>query len=268
MTDAIPSPVAARFVGQSVNRKEDHRLLTGHGQYVDDVVLPGMLHGAFVRSDFARANIVGIDTSAALDLPGVVAVYTWQDFHERFGEAYHAMLGEELVVPPPLAITDVRHVGDPVVFVVATSRYVAEDACDLIEVDYEPMPAAPDYRTALDDEAVVHSAWGLQSNAMVAMPFESLSSDLDEAFEQAAHVVETTVEQNRYVCVPMETRGIIADWHPGRDEMDIVCSTQGVHEARNFFARYLGRLFHELTAIVGAEASTRRTFFGIAVTSL
>lgn len=239
MTDAIPSPVAARFVGQSVTRKEDRRLLTGHGQYVDDVVLPGMLHGAFVRSDFAKANITSVDTAAALALDGVVAAYTWQDFHEQYGEAYHAMLGEALVVPPPLAITDVRHVGDPVVFVVATSRYVAEDACDLVEVDYSPMTPAPDYRTALDDDAV-HSAWGLESNAMVAMPFESLSPDLDEAFEHAAHTVETTVDQNRYVCVPMETRGIIADWQPGREEMDIVCSTQGVHEARNFFARYLG----------------------------
>src|SRR5436305_404541 len=81
---------------------------------------------------------------------------------------------------------------------------------------------------------VVHAAWGLQSNAMVAMPFMPLSGDLDDAFANAAHVVECTIEQNRYICVPMETRGIVASWTPGRDELDIACATQSVHETRNF----------------------------------
>ena len=234
------SPVAARFVGQSVHRKEDRRLVTGHGQYVDDIVLPRMLHGAFLRSEDAKARITSVDTSAATELAGVAAVYTWQDFHGRFGEAYHAMLGEELVMPPPLAIGDVRYVGDPVAFVVAESRYIAEDACELIVVNYEVEQAAPDYRVAAEDtDHVVHSAWGLESNAMMAMPFQALSADLDEALENAAHLVEVTIEQHRYLCVPMETRGIVADWHPGRDEIDIVCSCQSVHETRNFFARYL-----------------------------
>ncbi len=140
MSETTVQPVAARFVGQSIARKEDRRLLTGHGQYVDDVAVPGLLHGAFLRSEVARGTIAGIDTSAAEALPGVIAVFTWSDFDGRFGEAWHAMLGEEMVVPPPLAIGDVRHVGDPVAFVVAESRYVAEDACDLIGVDYEPSP--------------------------------------------------------------------------------------------------------------------------------
>jgi len=234
------SPVAARFVGQSVHRKEDRRLVTGHGQYVDDIVLPRMLHGAFLRSEDAKARITSVDTSAATELAGVAAVYTWRDFHGRFGEAYHAMLGEELVMPPPLAIGDVRYVGDPVAFVVAESRYIAEDACELIVVNYEVEQAAPDYRVAAEDtDHVVHSAWGLESNAMMAVPFQALSADLDEALENAAHLVEVTIEQHRYLCVPMETRGIVADWHPGRDEIDIVCSCQSVHETRNFFARYL-----------------------------
>jgi carbon-monoxide dehydrogenase large subunit len=237
---AATTPIAARFVGQSVNRKEDRRLLTGHGRYVDDITLPGMLHGAFLRSEYARARITGIDTSEAKALPGVVAVFTWQDFHERYGEAYHAMLGEELVVPPPLAITDVRHVGDPVALVVAESRYIAEDACELIVVDYEPDTAVADYRVAADDsEHIVHAGWGLESNVMVAAPFQPLSPDLDAALAAASHVVETTIEQNRYVSVPMETRGILASWNPGVDQIDIVCSCQSVHETRNFFSRYL-----------------------------
>ncbi len=128
MTTTPAPPVAARYLGKSVTRKEDQRLLTGHGVYVDDVKVPGTLHAAFLRSDLARAAITGIDTRAAKELPGVVAVYTWEDFTGLPGPAYHAMLGEELLVPAPLAITDVRYVGDPVAVVVARSRYLAEDA--------------------------------------------------------------------------------------------------------------------------------------------
>jgi aerobic carbon-monoxide dehydrogenase large subunit len=232
---------AARFVGQAVHRKEDRRLLTGHGQYVDDIAPAGTVHAAFLRSELPRATITRIDTAAARALPGVVAVFTWQDFDGRFGEAWHAMLGEQLQVPPPLAVTDVRHVGDPLALVVAETRYVAEDACELIEVDYVPATAVVDYRTAAGEtEHLVHGAWGFPTNAMVEVPFTPLSPDLDEAFAAADHVVEATIEQNRYLCVPMEGRGIVASWTPGRDELDVVCSCQGVHETRNFFARYLG----------------------------
>ena len=236
---AMPGP-AARFVGQSVTRKEDRRLVAGHGEYVDDIVLPGLLHAAFLRSEVARATIAGLDVEAARKLPGVVAVFTWQDFDQQFGEAWHAMLGEQLQVPPPLAVTDVRHVGDPIAMVVAESRYVAEDACELIEVDLDPAPPVVDYRNAAaDTDNLVHGAWGFPSNAMVEVPFTPLAPDLDEAFTSADHVVEATIEQNRYLCVPMETRGIVASWSRGRDELDLVCSCQGVHETRNFFARYL-----------------------------
>jgi aerobic carbon-monoxide dehydrogenase large subunit len=246
VTPAPPPPAtpaaspAARFVGQSVHRKEDRRLLTGHGQYVDDVALAGMVHAAFLRSELPRATITRIDTTAARALPGVVAVFTWRDLDGRFGEAWHAMLGEALQVPPPLAVTDVRYVGDPLALVVAESRYVAEDACELIEVDYEPAAAVVDYRTAsADTDNLVHGAWGLPSNAMVDVPFTPLSPDLEEAFGAADHVVEATIEQNRYLCVPMEGRGVVASWSAGREELDLVCSCQGVHETRNFFARYL-----------------------------
>lgn len=231
---------AARYVGASVARKEDKRLLTGHGLYVDDVVLPGMLHAAFLRSDVAKGAITGLDVDAARELPGVVAVFTWQDFDGRFGESWHAMLGEQLQVPPPLAIGDVRHVGDPVALVVAESRYIAEDACDLIELDIDAEEPCVDFTAAAGDtDHLVHAAWGLPSNAMVQVPFTPLSPDLDEVFGASAHVVEARIHQNRYLCVPMEGRGLVAAWAPGRDEIDIVCATQSVHESRNFFARYL-----------------------------
>jgi carbon-monoxide dehydrogenase large subunit len=236
-----PPSAAARFIGQSVNRKEDRRLLTGHGQYVDDIVLPGTLHAAFLRSEVARATITRVDTSRAREVPGVVAVYTAPDFAGEHDNAWHTLFGEGMPVPPPLAITDVRFVGDPIALVVAESRYVAEDACELVEVDYEILPPVVDYRVAADDtENIVHASWGLATNAMVAMPFTPMSADLDETFASSPHVVECTIEQNRYVAIPMETRGILASFAPGRDELDLVCATQTVHETRNFFARYLG----------------------------
>ena len=240
MTNTTMPGTAARFVGQSVTRKEDARLLTGHGEYVDDVSMPRMLHAAFVRSEIARATITSIDTTAAKAAPGVVGVYTAADFDGTYTDAGHAMLGEMMPVPPPLAVTDVRFVGDTLALVVAETRYEAEDAAELVEVELEPLTAVVDYATAsADTDNVVHAHWGLESNAMVAAPFMPLSGDLDEVFANAAHVVECEVEQNRYIPVPMETRGIVASWNRGREEMRIACATQSVHETRNFFSKFL-----------------------------
>ncbi|MCU1343776.1 MAG: cdhA [Acidimicrobiia bacterium] len=237
---SAPTRAAGRFVGQTVARKEDQRLLTGHGQYVDEVVMPAMLHAAILRSEVAKADISNVNTDAAKALPGVVAVFTWQDFDGQFGPAWHAMLGEELVVPAPLAITDVRHVGDPIALVVATSRYIAEDACELIEIDFDSSTPVVDFNVAAaDTEHVVHAGWGLESNAMLAMPFMPLQPDLAEAFENAEHVVECRIEQNRYLPVPMEARGIVASWTEGRRELDLVVACQSVHGTRNFYDRYL-----------------------------
>ena len=239
MTTVAPI-AAARFIGQSVTRKEDRRLVTGHGLYVDDVSVPGLLHAAFVRSDVARGTLLGVDVDAARRAPGVVAVFTAVDLEGRFGPAWHALMGEELQVPPPLASTDVRHVGEPIALVVAESRYLAEDAGELIEVDIDPSDAVVDFNVAAaDTDHLVHGAWGFPSNAMVEVPFTSLSPDLDDSFAGVAHVVACTVEQNRYLSVPMEGRGIVASWTAGREEIDITCSCQSVHETRNFFSRYL-----------------------------
>ena len=168
-------------------------------------------------------------------------MFTAADFDGTFGEAWHAMLGEELQVPAPLASTDVRHVGDPVALVVAESRYLAEDACELIDVEFDASDPCVDFTTAAGDtERIVHDLWGLPSNAMVDVPFTPLSPDLDAVFASSAHVVEAVIDQNRYLCVPMETRGVVASWAVGRDEIDITVSCQSVHETRNFFSRYLG----------------------------
>ncbi len=142
---------AARYAGTRVAWVEDARLLTGHGTYVDDIALPGMLHACFVRSPFARAAIRGIDTAAARALPGVRAVFTAADLNpRRQGAVAHRRSGRASpeTPRPPLADDEVRFVGDPVVLVVAESLYVAEDAAELVDVDYEPLAAVVDYTTA------------------------------------------------------------------------------------------------------------------------
>ena len=201
----------------------------------------GQLHAAFVRSTVARGTITGIDVSAAEQLPGVVAVFTPETMNPMHGEAWNAMLGEALATPPPLAAGSVKHVGDPIVCVVAESRYIAEDACELVEVDYDPGNAVVDYLTAVANTTdVVHADWGMESNAMMEVPFMAVSPDLEEAFSAAAHVVEADIEQNRYICVPMEARGINASWDPGTSEIRIVLSGQSSHGARDYYSRYLG----------------------------
>ena len=142
---------AARQVGASVRRAEDPRILTGAGRYVDDIVLPGMLHAAFLRSTYAHARITGVDASAARALPGVVAVYTGDEVRSMTqpivpGTAVgmHLMPGLKTPTFFALATDKVRFVGDPVALVVAESRYVAEDAIDLIDVEYDPLPPVVD----------------------------------------------------------------------------------------------------------------------------
>src|SRR5262245_8657895 len=138
---------AARYVGRRVSRAEDPRLLTGHGTFVDDIVRPGMLHACFVRSPLPRARILGIDPSAALELDGVRAVFVAADLNPGVREAWYTIVGPD--VPdsprPPLAEGEVRFVGDPVALVVATDRYIAEDAAELVAVDYDQLPPVVDY---------------------------------------------------------------------------------------------------------------------------
>ncbi|HET7742442.1 MAG TPA: xanthine dehydrogenase family protein molybdopterin-binding subunit, partial [Mycobacterium sp.] len=245
MTSAASSTaseaVATRYSGTRVPRVEDTRLLTGKGTFVDDVSRPGMLHACFVRSPFARATIRGIDAAAALALPGVHAVFTAQDINPAVKEAWHAVAGKDVpdTPRPPLAEGEVKFVGDPVALVIADSRYVAEDAVDLVDVDYEPLPAIADFRKAVGGaEAgipVVHDAYPDNvAGGMAGMPPD------EEVFANAAHVVTEHIYQQMYVPVPMETRGMVAEWTSATDELTIWASTQTPHELRAFSARLLG----------------------------
>jgi carbon-monoxide dehydrogenase large subunit len=237
----VTAPTAGRFVGQAVRRREDPRLLTGQGVFVDDVVLPGLLHAAFVRSDLARARITGLDVDGARALPGVVAVLTAADLNPTVGSMQPSMFQGDHPPAPcaplrPLADSDVRFVGDPVALVIAESRYVAEDAAELVVADYEPLPPVVDAETAAAAAEVVHPELG--SN--VALHVESPpDAELDAAFASAAHVVTETLVQHRHTNVPMETRGVVAASKPATGELDVWISTQNPHEVRQTCARAL-----------------------------
>jgi len=220
---AMTAEDAGRFVGQSITRREDARFLTGSGSYLADLVIDGAGQATFVRSPMARAGIARIDVSAASAVPGVRAVMVAGD------------------VPPlsadvrGLAIDRVVYVGEPVAIVVAETRGVAEDAADLVEVEYTPMSPVVDIAAGLLGERLVHPDRG--SNIAAARP-SATGPDVEAALAAAPHVFTETITQHRYVASPMETRGIVAT--PTGDGMTIRISSQGAHSARQHFARALG----------------------------
>jgi carbon-monoxide dehydrogenase large subunit len=240
---------AARYSGMRVARVEDARLLTGHGTYVDDVRLPGMLHACFVRSPFARAAIRRIDTSAALAAPGVRAVFTAADFNPHVKEQWHTSVGPRgpETRRPPLADGEVRFAGDPVALVVAESLYLAEDASELVEVDYDPLPAVVDYLAAPDVTDLVHEQHGSNLiGELAGLP----ASALDEVFDAAAHTTTATISQQAYVALPMEGRGLVVDHAAGTGDITIYSATQSAHEVRLFCSRLLGVPEHRIRVVM------------------
>ncbi|MDO7842196.1 xanthine dehydrogenase family protein molybdopterin-binding subunit [Sphingomonas immobilis] len=227
---------AARFTGERVPRKEDRRLLTGHGAYVDDVTMAGMVHGMFVRSPIARGRIVAIDVEAARALPGVRAVYTAADLDRHPAKLTGLYGSAESKFPDiwPLAKEDVRHVGDPVAIVLADDRYVAEDGAALVVVEYDDADAV----VTIDDAAtgaIVHPDLDTNVALMIATPEDP---GLEAVFAGAAHVVTGTITHQRQAHVPMETRGIVAALQ-GSGEMLIHASCQSPH----MVARYMDLAF-------------------------
>jgi len=240
--------VAQRFVGSRVPRVEDPRLLTGHGTFVDDVVRPGMLHTCFVRSTVARARIASVDTSEAAAVPGVHAVLVAADLNPRAHEQWHTSVGPDSpeTPRPPLAEDEVRFVGDPIALVVAVDRYVAEDAAELVVVDYEPLEPVVDHVTAADAEALVHEAHG--SNVVGSMGGRPSEAVVD-AFASARHVVRETIRQQGAAAVPMECRGLVVEHEPSTGEITIWAATQAPHEVRLFCSRLLAVPEHRIRVI-------------------
>jgi carbon-monoxide dehydrogenase large subunit len=228
---------AARFVGQRVARKEDARLLIGRGTYVDDIVVPGMLHVAFARSPIARGTILSIDTTAARDLPGVRAILTADDLAAIPVE----MVSFFMISPPPgpkiypLASGRVAHVGDPVAMVVAEDRYVAEDAAGLIAIDYAQEDAVVTLADARTRPAIHPD---LDDNVAAMAGEEDEDPALEAIFAAAAHVVSARFEHQRISASPMEARGVVVSPN-GANELAIHIGCQSPH----MIARQLALVF-------------------------
>ena len=233
------------YVGQSIKRFEDPRLVTGHGAFVGDLTLPDILHAAVLRSQHAHARLRGVEVSAARALPGVVAVLTGADIAGVLaGIPTRAMTGERAVdalqAPeyPLLAHDKVCYVGQPIAAVVAQDLYVARDAVELITVDYEPLvPVLDPDAAARDDAPVIHEAMGTN----VAMRLHQRAGDLEGAFAQADHVVRQRYVVQRVVPAPLETRGVLAQYQPQEDLLTVWNATQAPHRVKHFLVHLLQR---------------------------
>src|SRR5918912_404376 len=211
-----------KWVGKSIRRVEDPRFLTGRGGYVDDVVLPGMLHAAFLRSPYPHARIKSIDVEEARKLPGVVAVVTGAEAAELCAPMPDFGPAPDKHVWHCLAVDKVRFVGEGVAAVVAENRYIAEDARDLIQVEYEPLPPVVDPEAALEPGApLVHEPLG--SNIAYERTFKF--GDVDRDFAEADLVVTDRLRWHRSGGQPLETVGAVASYDMGTGMMVIHCNS-------------------------------------------
>ena len=243
------------LIGQEVKRVEDQALITGRGQYVDDLRLPGLLHLALVRSPYGHAKINNIDVSAAANANGVVSVFTGADLAEQLGSLPAGWVlipeqtgGEPMTTPehPPLAIERVRYVGDAVAAVVATSPAAASDAVALVEVDYEPLDAVVDAEKATQEGAPqLHD----DTANNVSFDWSVGAGDYDAAAAEAEVVVSERIVNQRLIPNPMEPRGIMADYNAGTEQLTIWTSTQIPHLVRLLFALVTGHPEHKVRVI-------------------
>ncbi|MFZ1151513.1 MAG: xanthine dehydrogenase family protein molybdopterin-binding subunit, partial [Xanthobacteraceae bacterium] len=237
------------YIGRSVPRPNLARLTQGRGQYVSDVVLPRMGHVAFVRSPHAHARIVKIEAEQARRAPGVVAVVTGPELAKVItpwvGVLTH-LKGIKSAPQHAIAIERACWQGEAVCAVVAKSRAAAEDACALVEVEYEVLPAVTDPETALDAKTpVIHPELGDN------LTFERVldAGDVDKGFADADAVVETTFVFGRHTGVTNEPRAIVADWNAGEQRLTVYQGTQAPHMTLNLFAKHLGLEEHQVRVV-------------------
>ncbi|MBM3949194.1 MAG: xanthine dehydrogenase family protein molybdopterin-binding subunit [SAR202 cluster bacterium] len=234
--------------GSSIKRREDPRLITGRGTYVDDVRLVGLLHLFLVRSPHAHAKIKRINVTAAKKMPGVVAVYTGADLKDKLGSVPCGwVVPDTKEVPhPPIAYEKVRTVGDPVAAVVATTREAAADAAAAVDVDYEVLPAVVDMEKAIKPGAAqLHD--GAPNN--VAFVWEVKGGDADAAVKSAQVRVKERIVNQRLIPNAMETRGVVADYNPGTNQVTVWTSTQIPHLVRLLLALVTGHPEHQIRVI-------------------
>jgi carbon-monoxide dehydrogenase large subunit len=224
-----------QIVGSRIPRLEDEPLLRGRGRFVDDLRVAGLLHAAFVRSSHPHARIRGVAGDAARAVPGVHAVLTLDDLmpvlaQRRMTRRAHSGAPLDNFWPFALADREVSYVGEPVAMVLADSRYVAEDAAALVEVDYETLPAAADCRDAAQSGAPRVRA---EIGSNVIASYKVSFGDVAAAFSSAAHVFKTELWQHRGAGHPIEGRGILAEWHAADATITAWASTQKAHDLLN-----------------------------------
>src|SRR6266850_8038730 len=246
-----PNAPPGRVLGRSVPRLEDRPLLTGRGQFVGDMAFPRQLHMRVVRSPYAHAALRGVDIAAALEAPGVVAVWTGAeiadlppiDFRDPAAEALRPYR------QPLLALDRLRYVGEPVAVVFATDAYLAEDAADLVAIDVDEL--AP---VLAADAPPGSFAPGQSTEALVLRPGYG---EVDAAFGSADTVVALDLTIGRHSAVPMETRGALARYDPSRDVLELYGATKVPHRNRDALARMFGR---SAAAVVLKEGNTGGAF--------
>jgi carbon-monoxide dehydrogenase large subunit len=228
------------FIGQSLPRREDQRFLTGAGRYLADAMAPGMLHAVVLRSPHAHARIVALDAGAARAMPGVLLVLTGVELRAAgLGTLpCHAAPASKAppIVPPRhiLALEAVRHLGEPVAFVVAATPELARDAAEAVLVEYAPLPAVVEPVAAL--EAGAPQIWA-EAPGNLCFAFEKGDRAATEAaFAAAAHVVELSLANQRVTAAPLETRAALARWDAASESWDLECTSQSLHGLRHQLA--------------------------------
>jgi carbon-monoxide dehydrogenase large subunit len=239
------------YIGRSLKRKEDPRLITGGATYTDDMVLPGMLYAAIVRSPEPHARILSIDTSAASEVPGVQAVYTGEDMEDMAAPCPMVFVppGVEMRVPDhwPLARDKVGYVGQAVAVVLGTDKYAVVDAAGLVVVDYDPLPVVLDPEKALEDGSpIIHDEFGTNTVFEWSLP----GGDVEAAFRDADVVVEKRIVNHRTAGAAIEPRSFMAQWREGK--LTLWSSTQIPHICRVILSIQLG-ITEEKIRVVAPE---------------
>jgi carbon-monoxide dehydrogenase large subunit len=256
-----------RYVGSRMLRKEDARLVTGHGRFLDDLSLPGMVWVAVVRSPMAHARITRVDTSSALELPGVVAAYSGADLASEWAAALPCAwpITPETRIPThwPVAQDKSRLVGDPVAVVVADTRERAVDAAEAVDVDYEQLPAVTSIEEALAEGApVIHEEFG---DNICYRDLKITAGDVDKVFAEAPVTVKERYYHPRLIPNAMEPRGVLAQPMPVTGEMTLWSSTQIPHILRTVLALTLGipeSKFRVIAPDVGGAFGSKLDVYG------
>lgn len=261
---AVKELAPTGLIGARVRRVEDPRLLTGRGRYVDDIRLPGMLEAAILRSPHPHARIVRIDIARALDLPGVYDVITGADLAgvvQPQPVIWRVMADQHFSNHLALAVDRVRYVGQHVAAVAAVDRHTAEDALDLIEVEYDPLPAVVDLESAMAPGAQkLYDDWPDNITGRVSYA----TGDVDAAFTAAEVVVKERFHHGRQAGVPLETRGCVAIWDSFAQTLELWLSTQSPHLARDLMGEVLGLPVHKIhvhVPDVGGGFGTKFDFY-------